>query len=214
MRLVLTRSPNRITDQILKALQTCSLYRPPSFIRITLAPGAKHNQCILNVREYCNRTGAQPLLGWKINVWPRILVQIVGHAVVRESGVLRCITPGPDDEDQILFVEDENLLFDFSDPRARMPSRMIASASHPDIKEFISNESEMIDIRCQGPRTSGLIEITGPSAERLMQLQTDQIELIRRISLRSTKLNDRCICESGRRFSRCCRNSMVAVGPY
>lgn len=91
---------------------------------------------------------------------------------------------------------------------------MVPLRDDPDVARFIEVEKEINGIKVNLPRTSGLVAVTGPDAVRLQALQREQPELIRRITLRTKKPNEVCICDSGRKFRKCCRDAMLRAGPY
>ena len=176
--------------------------------------GALVNKCILNTLESVRQNGGEVVTGWKIYLWPRVLVHLIGHAVVRRNGLLQCVTPSRTSEKRVLFLPDPSVRFDERDPGARLGSCMVPLRDDPEVVRFIEIEKEVNSIKIKLPRTSGLVAVPGPDAVRLQALQREQPELIRRITLRTKKPNEVCICDSGRKFRKCCRDAMLRAGPY
>ena len=214
MKLLPTIEPDRITPAILRACREIVPGTPPIFVPVEPESGALPNKCIMNVLESTRRTGGEIVMGWKVYFWPRVLVHLIGHAILQRDGRLRCITPSLTSERRVLFLVDPSLSFDESDPSARLGGRMIALREDPDVRRFMDVEYEIYEIKARFPRESGDVLLTGHDATRLLALQHEQPELIRRLTLRTKKPNEICICDSGRKFRKCCRDAMLRVGPY
>lgn len=149
------------------------------------------------------------VVGWKLFIWPRVVVQFIGHAVLRRGDNLVCVTPDTADEQRVLFVEDPSIEFDAVNPNARLPSFFHAIDQHPDVSDFIRVEQQIHAIKAKFPARSGPLLLRGADAEQLQQLQVQQVRLIRGITLRMCKPNERCVCNSGRKFRKCCHAAMT-----
>lgn len=214
MKLSPTIEPDRITSGILRVCRDVVPETPPVFVSVDPEPGALPNKCILNALDVAHRDRGEVVMGWKIYVWPRVLVDLIGHALVLRDGAMRCVTPSQTSEKRILFLADRSLSFNENDPNARLGGKMIPLRDDPDVIRFIEVEEEIHGIKIKLPRTSGQVLVTGSDAHQLMALQKEQPELIRRLTLRTKKPNEICICDSGRKFRKCCRDAMLRVGPY
>lgn len=214
MKVSPTVEPMRITSGILRICRELVPDVPPVFVPVDAEADAQPNKCILNALEAIHKDGGEVMLGWKVYVWPRVLVHLIGHAVVLRDGKMRCVTPSRASEKKILFLADPSLSFDESDPNARLGGKMIPLRDDPDAARFVEVEEEINDIKVRLPRTSGEVMVPGSDAVRLMALQKEQPELIRRLTLRTKKPNEICICDSGRKFRKCCRDAMLRAGPY
>ena len=149
------------------------------------------------------------VLGWKIHVWPRVLVEFVGHAVLRVDDALTCITPDRYGETMVLFAPDPRVAFDPNDSAARMPSQLVACSDHEDIAAFIRIQQEMDAIRKAYPPRSGDLLLIGAEAERFRKLERAQRRALRDISLRTLDQNAPCVCGRGQVFKKCCRPGML-----
>jgi hypothetical protein len=92
VKVVLTQLPARITPGIGRVCSSIGLQGSPVFVRVEPARDADSNRCIYNVRRAAERGDGEVVLGWKILEWPRVLVQFIGHAVLRNRERLLCIT--------------------------------------------------------------------------------------------------------------------------
>jgi len=206
--LILTRRPSRVTASLISACDAKGLSATPALLSIEPTPGALPNKCIHNVQHAVASQGGEVVLGWKLLHWPKVLVQFIGHAVIRQNGRLLCITPDSHGDTKVLFAADEFLTFDFSNPHARMPSSWHATDQHTDTLAFIKVQEDLRTLKLKAPPTSGLIKMYGPDATTLQQLEHQQRRLIRDIALRVLGSKDPCICDAGRSFGVCCQPGM------
>jgi hypothetical protein len=205
---ILTIQPSEVSPQVLRACEELSIEASPRFVAIRPDATARINKCIFNVAAAASAGRGDLVTGWKIQVWPGVLVEFIGHAVLGANDDLLCITPDRYGETRILFAPDPRISFDFSDPLARMPNRLVASTRHDDVAAFIRLEEQMYAMRTTYPPRSGALLLTGPDADRFERLKRAQRAALRDISLRTLDPESACVCDSGRSFKECCRNGM------
>ncbi|OJJ12956.1 hypothetical protein BKI51_02500 [Alphaproteobacteria bacterium AO1-B] len=210
-------SPTKIPKTIgVRTRRACSELADASkliFVDVEPTSDALPNKCVLNVRDVVNNEGGEVVLGWSISLWPDVMIQCIGHAVHKSNTGLRCVTPDKDGCERILFLPDSSLTFDFDDPQARLPTKMIPLCKDPLVARLIENEEREYLIKCRYPRGADTIEVRGNDAIELRRLDEAKPELVRRVFLRTKHHNDTCVCGSGRKFRKCCRPKMLAVGP-
>src|SRR5258705_6512728 len=85
VKLLPTIEPDRITPGILRACREIVPGEPPIFVPVESKSGALPNKCILNVLESTRRAGGEIVMGWKVYLWPRVLVHLIGHAILRRD---------------------------------------------------------------------------------------------------------------------------------
>lgn len=209
MQVVLTEVPDAVTAEVVTACASRSLSERPDFVCIEPAADAVANRCIHNVQRAASRGEGDVVVGWKIMTWPRVLAQFIGHAVLGRDGQRVCITPDLHGETRVLFVADPSITFDSNDPSARMPSFYHPIDRHPDVAAFIRVEGELHVIKTKFPVGSGPLALHGADAELMKRLRVQQVRLIREIALRTRKPNERCLCDSGRKFKKCCHGAMA-----
>lgn len=214
MRIRPTIPPARISSAISTACGDVSPSASPWYVAVEPEPGARVNKCVLNVLASVKDHGGEAVMGWKLYLWPSVLVHFIGHAVVRRDDTLVCVTSNTDEERRVLFLPDPTLTFNAEDPEARLGGRMVALRDTRDVRRFIEVDGAINAIKAQYRRESGQIAVTGANAQRLQALQHEHIELIRRITLRTKNPNEICICDSGRKFRKCCQDAMLRAGPY
>ncbi|MDB4875592.1 MAG: sec-C metal-binding protein [Gemmatimonadetes bacterium] len=208
-RAVLTRLPSEVTLEVRQACARLGLVDEPRFVDIRPDPSAVINKCIFNVLAAVSAGRGSLVLGWKTHVWPRVLVEFVGHAVLAVDDVLMCITPDRYGETMVLFVPDARIAFDPNDSTARMPSQLVACSDHEDIAAFIRTRQEMDAIRKAYPPGAGDLLLTGAEAERFRKLERAQRRALRDISLRTLDHNAPCVCGRAKAFKKCCRPGML-----
>lgn len=208
-----TKIPKTIGVRTRKACGELADARALIYVDVEPSPEALPNKCVLNVRDVVNNEGGEIVLGWSITLWPDVMIECIGHAVHKSDAGLRCVTPEKDGCARILFLPDSSLTFDFDDPEARLPTKMIPLSKDPWIARLIANEEREYQIKCKYPRGAYNIEVRGNDAIELRRLYEEKPELIRRVFLRTKHHNDTCICGSGRKFRKCCRPQMMAAGP-
>jgi hypothetical protein len=169
-------------------------------------PYSLPNKCPYNVKRYVDENGGKIIFGWALYVWPKVLLDCIGHAVVeKEDGSFLCITPNKDGSDKILFLRDEKIQFDYSDPNARVGSIQLPLRTDKKIEEIIRISKDIRDIKIKYPVTSGNMYVSGEDGMRIQELETIKGEIIGKILIEITGPNDQCPCGSGRKYKRCCK---------
>lgn len=207
--MVFTTVPESVTPEVVRACGQLGLVSLPVFVSIAPTAGALPNKCIVNAQAWVESHGGEVVMGWKVNHWPGVLVEFLGHALIRsESFGLRCITPDRRGATQVLFLEDARITYDHTDPLARMPGKRIPSSNHQDVATFISIEEKISAIKMKHPPTSGTIAVYGEDAIALQRLERGKQNSFRDIALRTWRKSDPCPCESGKSFQACCKRGM------
>ena len=209
MKLQLCYPPEIISGAVARICSQVSDHAPAR-IAVRSQPWAVANKCAWNVAHAVEKFGGEAVLGWKVEVWPSVLVNLIGHAVwQKDDGEISCITP--QHEGHICFLRDDSITFDYR-PESRMGGRSVPLSSHRDVHRFIAVDEAIYAIKAKYPPTSGLLKLYGQDAENCSALQAEKAELTRRILVRHHDLEAPCICKSGRKFKKCCRNSLKQEG--
>lgn len=211
MKLSLTSVPTSISPPLMRACRTVSIDGNLQFVTIDAAVGALPNKCIFNAHAHVAQHGGEVVLGWQVAVWDGVLAEFIGHAVVLTEGHHRCVTPSKYGDLRLLFLSDASLVFDFTDPMARMPSQRVALANRPDIHRMVGIENAIYAIKTQYPVTSGDVAISFQDAVKLDALNREKSALAVKIMLSTTHHNAPCVCGSGRKFRKCCKAELEYV---
>jgi hypothetical protein len=117
------------------------------------------------------------VLGWDVSIWEGVLLDCIGHAVVRRENELLCVTPSKYPGERLLFLPDPSLTFDFEDPNARMPVAEFALSARPEVAHLIEaiQRERAIDVRY--PVSSQPLVVQGQDAIDLQRLRRLKSEL-------------------------------------
>lgn len=199
------RTPEKVNGQIIEGCKRLNPETKPVFVVKRLSPNSRVNKCTYNVQQFLETNSGEMVLGWEVVVWNNVMLDCIGHAVVRNGSELFCVTPSKYGNDKLLFLEDIRLTFDFDDPMARMPTKYIALSNRPIIKRLIEVEEMIRSIKIRYPVSSGAIAIKGESAVQLKSLESEKQNLVPAVYLATTHHSSKCVCGSGRKFRKCCK---------
>lgn len=174
----------------------------PQWISVRPDDGAVVNECFNNVSSKIERSGGAIVFGWAIWEWPRVFIEAEHHAVWESEGELLDITPHINGESRILFLADPTRRYDFeSKTRIINVKRSLGKFASADrwiaacdtLQRTLEDHSVGNTIRMNRNRLVALWEnARNAQAQVLVDLATN------------TKVNDRCICTSGKKFKKCC----------
>ncbi len=211
MKLNPTKTPDKLTREIIDGCTMLVADATPVFVERRPASGAQVNKCTLNVRGYLTEHPGSMVLGWDISVWDNVLLDCLGHAVAKTDDGLLCVSPSKYGETSLLFLPDNSLEFDFNNSMARMPSKRIPLSTKPEVQELIDVEAEELLIRSKYPVSSGQIVVHGADALELQKLGRRKQRLTLRVLLVTTLPKASCFCGSGRQFRKCCKSRLEAI---
>jgi hypothetical protein len=196
-----TRTPDSLTSQVLAACKRLVPAAAPAFVDREPFPGARINKCTFNVLQFLASHAGEMVLGWDICVWDGVLLDCIGHAVVRQGNSLRCVTPS-----KYLFLPDPTLTFDFSNQDARMPTVQVEVSPRPEVARLIEVNRLERAVKIKYPVSSGPLIVQGPDAMELQRLAVEKNKLVLKVLLVTSDHNTRCPCGSGKKFRKCHRS--------
>ncbi|KAB2904047.1 MAG: hypothetical protein F9K35_02720 [Burkholderiaceae bacterium] len=202
------KTPKTLTPKLREACKRLVPASEPVFIDRKPWPSARVNKCTFNVQEFLQNNPGEMVLGWEITVWDNVLVDCVGHAVVRQGNSLVCVTPSKYGDSRLLFLPDSSLSFDFSDPNARMPGAELPLSSRPEVASLIAATKRELEIKIKYPVSSQSLVVQGQDAVDLRQLEKLKSVLMLKVILATSDHNTRCPCGSGKKFRKCHRPSV------
>jgi hypothetical protein len=170
--------------------------------------GAHINKCTFNVREFLQDNPGEIVLGWDVTVWEGVLLDCIGHAVVRQDNRLLCVTPSKYPEERLMFLPDSSLTFDFEDMNARMPVAEIALSTRPEVAKLIEATQHVRAIKVKYPVSPQPLVVQGQDAVDLQRLERLKSELMLKVILVTADHNTRCPCGNGKKFRKCHRSSV------
>jgi hypothetical protein len=127
--------PVTVTDDIAAFCRDIAPLGTPQYVNVKPVPGARLNECFVNVDRYAALNGGSVSYGWNVMEWPSTLLEAEFHAVWRgPHGEMLDVTPKVDGEERILFLPDDARVY----KGAYTPSIQRAPAGAPaEAAEFI-----------------------------------------------------------------------------
>lgn len=205
LTLVTTRSPDKLTPAIASGCARLVPGGTPVFVDRHPIAGAQINKCTFNVQQFLSDNSGEMVLGWEICVWDGVLLDCIGHAVVRQGGHLLCVTPSKYRDARLLFLPDSRISFDFNDPMARMPAKQVPLSTRPEVLRFIEVDSAEHAIKIKYPVSSGHVLVQGEDAMVLQRLGLEKQRLSLKLILLTSDDTTKCPCGSGKKFRKCHR---------
>lgn len=205
LKLAPMKVPEALTPEIAAA---CALLVPSGLAEfVNRRPSADSvvNKCTYNVLRYLETQSGEMILGWEICVWDKVMVDCIGHAVVRVNNQLLCVSASRYPDTRLLFLPDPSLSFDVNDPQARMPHKQVAISNRPEVRRLIEIEAANRRIRVNYPVSSGSIAVTSEDALLLERLGAEKRRLALKITLATNDHVSKCFCGSGKKFRKCHR---------
>lgn len=199
------KAPETVTPAIATACAKLVPGSMPVFVNREPAECAVINKCTFNVRKYLETHTGEMVLGWEISVWEGVMIDCIGHAIVRNEKGLICISPSKYPDTQILFVPDPRGSFDFNDPMARMPTTQVTISARPDVRRLIEIEAQEREIKIKYPVSSGSVLMTSADATVLQKLEREKQRMMLTVALATNDHVSKCACGSGKKFRKCHR---------
>ena len=82
-----TRTPDSLTPGLREVCKRLVAAAEPIFVAKRPFAGARVNKCTYNVREFLRDQPGEMVLGWEVTVWDNVMLDCIGHAVVRHGRV-------------------------------------------------------------------------------------------------------------------------------
>lgn len=202
------KTPGTLTPRLRDACKRLVPTSEPVFVDRKAWASARVNKCTYNVQGFLQSNLGEMVLGWEITVWDNVLIDCVGHAVVRQGDSLLCVTPSKYGDSRLLFLPDSSLRFDFSDPNARMPVAELPLSSRPEVASLIAAGKRERDIKIKYPVSSQPLVVEGQDAVDLRKLEKLKSTLMLKVILATSDHNTRCPCGSEKKFRKCHRPSV------
>lgn len=208
LTLVTTRSPDKITPSIAAGCARLVPGGTPIFVDRQPFAEARINKCTFNVRKFLADNPGEMVLGWEVCVWDGVLLDCIGHAVVKHEERLRCVTPSKYGDSRLLFLPDPRISFDFEDSMARMPAKQVPLSTHPEALRFVEVDAAEHTIKIKYPVSSGQMMVQGEDAEALQRLAREKQRLTLKLILMTSDNTTKCPCGSGKKLRKCHRTAI------
>jgi uncharacterized protein YchJ len=199
-----TTTPREISHDVLTLCRRLVDNPEPLFINVTPLPDAAKNDCFQIVSDYTSRHGGTVIYGWQIWEWPLVFIEAEFHAVWKDNdNVLHDFTPKQISASRILFLPD---------PRRIYQGKQVINVWHKlstqqDVDDFIKAREAEFEFMSRGDRATqhGVIEVKLTEAEEHAQILKRKAVAYQHIADRLQRIerNDRCPCDSGKKYKNC-----------
>lgn len=184
-----------------KIIELCNMIVPdssPIYVSVCEDRTASMNECFPNVDKIVILKGGRRVNGWCIWKFANILIEAEAHAVWKdESGNLIDITPHNGGEKQILFLPDNNLVYEGKNiDNVRMP----LTNSHL-VKEYISLNEELFAI-VASYKPHEMVDVEDLPKQYFVIC--DRLHELGILFHTKVERNDKCPCGSGLKYKKCC----------
>ncbi|ECM4292967.1 hypothetical protein RM09_12910 [Salmonella enterica subsp. enterica serovar Montevideo] len=147
------KTPKKVNAAIKNILNELGVKESPVYLPLTLSENSRAGYCFNNCEDYVKSKNADVIYGWMF--WEdrkNSFTEAEFHAVIKEDGKLKDITPRVNNESEILFVPDmernhgrKNDDSWYSWANVKMFDDIIEERTHPlEIKELDDDYSEII----------------------------------------------------------------------
>lgn len=200
MRTPAVGTPDENNKDIIRLLKKVNGTHTPLYLDIESEPGAMKSDCFPIVQRKVEAAGGKMVLGWQL--WEtNNIVEAEFHAVWEDpDGELHDITPKDGGVTQILFVEDENLVYD-----GRQKDNIRRNTTtNPLVDDFIKVSEAEFRFLNKGERAD-LYELRDLTESQYAHLSTlkELKGMIGAMILHNAKRKSRCPCPSGLAFKDC-----------
>jgi hypothetical protein len=197
-----TTAPQELSPAVLEFCASINTNNKPSYVAVQPDNEAQPSECFNNVASKVDRDGGSLVYGWLIWEWPRVFVEAEHHAVWEKDGVLLDITPPINGETRILFLPDPARAYDFVGQKRliNIKKSLGLFASVPDWIRVADTLQRTIERHSVGNQfTMDRDHLAALGRDVQQSLGAVFVDLAR-----NTGPNDRCFCESGKKFKKCC----------
>lgn len=197
-----TTAPQALSPQVLSFCDEISPDYAATWVPVRPDVGAIENECFKNVLAKVAQDGGSIVYGWTIWEWPRVFIEAEHHAVWDKDGTLLDITPHINGESKILFLPDPKCIFDYKGMKRKINIKrslgQFATVDHwikaaDFLQRSIEENSVGNEIRMSRAQLAYLVgTVRDAQCALLVELAAN------------TKVNERCFCNSGKKFKKCC----------
>ncbi len=187
---------------VIKLLKNVGTHTPV-YLDVEPEEGAEINECFPAVQKKIETSGGRMILGWQIWKGPN-LVEAELHAVWEDPDEeLHDITPKDAGITRIMFVEDENLVYDGK----QKDNIRLNTTTNPLVDDFIKASEAIFRFQNKGERAdlygmdfnNALTAEEMEHFEKLHQLK----DMMNVIIMMGGKRGSPCPCMNGKKFNEC-----------
>ncbi len=192
------KTPDSITEDIMKISHIINSKGKPHFVEIFPDPFSKPNECFVNVQNKIKVFGGSIRYGWKVWEWKNVILELNFHSIwLSPSGLYVDLTPDEDDS-KILFIED---------PKIQYKGEVIDNIRIPlkdDIlvADYIAVKNESAKVRTKNGRSKIIGQIIVDKNE-ILPLVAMELRLEEMLKNGADE-NSLCFCGKPNKYKDCC----------
>lgn len=193
-------TPKKMSTDVIEFCKKLGSVHSPTFVKVVPNPSAQANECFFNVKSAVNEFGGRQIFGWCIWIWEGVYIEAEHHSVWHDGSDLIDITPKLQNEDTVLFVQDDLAVFDFKGVKPRNNVRR-SLAQDPKVAEYLSLHDQKYTLmeRYSTGRREAKVPV---HLLRPLALRTETLILYMRGKYLGP--NNLCTCGSGIKVKKCC----------
>lgn len=198
-------TPIKIDKDITRLLNKLNATHEPLFLDVTPEPNARIGDCFIIVREKVKKHGGRMILGWQIWKTPN-LIEAEFHAVWENPDEeLIDLTPKEDNVKRILFVEDENSIYE----DRQIDNIRLNISSNTLVDDLITVLSATFRFYNMGERADlyDLSEVLNEKQMNHIKYLKEMQQFINILLQNIGKVTSHCPCRSGLKFKDCHRKN-------
>ena len=198
-----TTTPQKISTAI---ISLCREINPESqVVAVSVQPdiNAIISECFPNVMKKVEMAGGSICYGWTIWEWRRVFIEAEHHAVWEKDGLLIDITPKTNGEKNIMFLPDQSKVYNWVTKR-RINNVKRSLGIFNSAEEWLRAADEWQT----AIENNSVSEETIFNELKYSQLTERRVSAFCRVIsdlANDTKPSQTCICASGMRYRKCCR---------
>jgi hypothetical protein len=197
----------QLTEPVITLCRSIQPSNSPDYVQVKPGIGAKAVDCFVNVQKQVEAEGGRMQYGWAIWQCSQYYLEAEHHAVyepVSGSPWVDITPPLLPTINRILFLPDENAVYDFNTDQLRDNIRMPLT-DDARVRELCDLSSERTSILNSVPGF-GQIRLSGHRARRMDYIEKRRAVLLvelQRDHERNVGRNDPCPCGSGKKDKKC-----------
>ena len=192
-------SPKTMNQQVIKLLEKMNSKNQPKIIPVKVDPAGKLDSCYYNVANKISRDGGNIHYGWTIWQTPN-LIEAEHHAVWEKDGELLDISPRKEQYDTIMFVPDNDNIFNGN--RA-VPNVRLNTTSNALIDHFIIYSTAIDKLTGLGKRTDeNTLLLLEPIVYKIkvLEIRKDNVSLFYTYG---NTIESNCFCGKPKSYINC-----------
>jgi len=197
--------PKEIDERVRALVEKVDPSHEPIYVNVWPEKGAEISDCFRVVERKVQQDGGRMVLGWQ--VWQtKHLIEAECHAVwEKPNGDLLDITPKQFKTKRILFLEDENVVYDgrqIDNIRLNISGNALAD-------DLIMISEENYAFLNRGDRANSYeLVLTNEQRAHYEYIQSMQYMVSTMLRKNNTR-ESTCLCNSGQRYSECHGNNLL-----